>query len=365
MSTVFKINLDKDPNLVHHDWFLQIIDHIKGICTSFYDHGCHHLALTPAQFDIIYPGEIFPPPSELPAALGANATSAQTTNHLRLTNQHVAITKDIKAATQSILDSLGEDNIRLISDPITGTSNVNILVIVTAMNTAHGTPTESTIDAWQAALKVPHAIGHPFSHTASIHRHYHACLLRAGSPEPERTKLKLLEDAIKMHIDYTEAFKDYNKANPVHSLRTFDGAATFVQLHAPNITTGVAGYANATMSPAQLQQLEDNIFNRMNALSQHGHAGGARATAFTGRAYNRGAGRGVSPVVGRGRGATRSGTTSGARNYCYLHGYDGHKGAGPTGCRGMAAANLATPGTYSQLMLNATDHLSGGSRYNL
>lgn len=362
MSTVFKISLDKDPNLQHHEWFLQIIDHIKGICTSFYDHGCHHLALTAAQFEIIYPGENFPPPSELPVALAANATSAQTTNHLRLTNQHVAITKDIKAATQAILDSLGVDNIRLLSDPITGTSNVNILDIVTSMNIAHGTPTESTIDAWQAALKVPHAIGYPFSHTASIHRHYHACLLRAGSPEPERTKLKLLEDAIKLHIDYTEALKDYNKANPVHGLRTFAGATTFIQLHAPNVTTTVAGYANSTMSPAQLQQLEDNIFDRINAH----HAGGARTSGFAGRGSNRGAGRGVTSAAGRGRGIPRAGTIAGApRNYCYLHGYDGHKGAGPTGCRGMAAANLASPGTYSHVMLSATDHSSGGSRYNL
>jgi len=191
------------------------------------------------------------------------------------------------------------------------------------MLASHGTADIATLNEWKAILKAPLEAGKGFSHLATLHRHYNARLEDNGQPESELTKCSRIASAVNTYPDYSKAGNDYNTTTPLVANRTFDGYCAYVNLHVPNITVGGAGYANAAMVAGR----------------------GAVRT---------GAGRGG---AGRGRGA--------ALNYCYMHGYDGHKGTGSTGCRGMVAANIATPGTYTLAMLNAADHLSGGSQRNL
>ena len=198
------------------------------------------------------------------------------------------------------------------------------------MLATHGTADIATLNEWKSLLKAPLESGKGFSHLATLHRHYNARLENNGQPESELTKCTRIAAAVSTYPEYTKAGNDYNTTTPLVAQRTFDDYCAYVNLHVPNITVGGAGYANGAMVAGR-------------------GAGRGRA--------NRGIGH-------SGQGQGRLAVKGLLRNYCYMHGYDGHKGPGPSGCRGMSAANSATPGTYTNAMINAADHLSGGSQHN-
>ena len=289
-----------------------------------------------------------PPP--LPLNATANMWSRYNIQHKEYTDE-IAFTEKIRKFG---FKGIGPDNINIISEPRVGTRNITSTQLMELMRELmrelYGAPDATTISAWTEELNRPHASDNTVVKTMSRQRHLHTKLADAGQPMSEFEKIKLFEKSVENYAGALKLVRMYKEREPLVRDQLFLDLMTLVILHEPSLTTGAMGFsASAAISRSEVEAL---IARSVEDAYARGLAAGARGSG-PGRSGGRGGrgGRGP-PLGGRGRGLVR--------NYCHLHGYDGHTSSR---CYTMAADTA----TYSSAMRAATSHTlpAGGSTLHM
>ena len=354
-----RFSLAINANAIYPDWLADVQNFAGSLGQGLRPSGLFDLVATPAEWDRQYPavpdgaGALVPVPFPvapvLPADLQVGAAAAAIAVHERLVKQVVQYRKLCEVLKAAILESIGQDNVRAVSDAITGTRLLQPMAIMDAMQALHGTANVATLNGWKAELQRPHDPAYDFNHLATSHRFLNARLEANGQGESELTKCTNIEHAVSTFPGYKSAVTEYYTATPIVAHRTVDLAA-YVMLHQPDITVGEAHYGNAAMPPDMAQMVQAY-------LAQHFPGVGAGAGRGRGAANRAPTDRG-----GRGQGGRGRGAVPGNRNYCFMHGYDGHRGPG---CNFMWSTNQTTPGAFTAAQVAATDHTTGGRVHRL
>ena len=359
-----RFSLAINANSVYPDWLADVQNLAGSLGQGLRPSGLFDLVATPAEWDRQYPpapdaaGDLVPVPFPvapvLPADLQVGAAAAAIAVHERLVKQVVQYRELCEVLKAAILDSIGQDNVRAVSDAISGTRLLQPMAIMDAMRALHGTANVATLNGWKAELQKPHDPAYDFNHLATSHRFLNARLEVNGQGESELTKCTNIEHAVSTFPGYRRAIAEYYTATPIVAQRTIAGLTAYVMLHQPNITVGAAHYGNAAMPPALAHMFQAYLDQHYPVAGPGVGAGPGRGRGADNRAPN---GRG-----GRGQGGRGRGAAPGNRNYCFKHGYDGHRGPA---CNFMWSANQTALGAYTAAQIAAPDHTTGGSVYNL
>jgi len=176
-------------------------------------------------------------------------------------------------------------------------------------------------------------------------------LAAANQPVSAYAQLRFFAQATASQPIIAQALQLYVQSQPTLGLRTLAAAITFTTTHLSNhlgtADAGYAGsanqsphepptsYAGASLSSSDCERIADIVARRMK------HSSG--------------------PPNRDTNGSTRNNSTPTSTAYCYLHGFRNHAGSV---CSKMKAANAATPGKFTQRMLNAkspTDVVGGAT----
>jgi hypothetical protein len=359
-----KYNLHDDPHKNWRPWLEEIQEMANTLCTEHFPRGLLHLTMLVDEWhaipdhqiaDIYGAVQFVPMPDALvKPILPAHATGLQVRRYDLLNKVYGDVSKGTTTLKKFCLLGIGSDNIDLISQPIVGTRDLTTLDIINALRPIFSAPSEATVNGWKAELQVPHAATDTLRKTLTTHRKIHLRLDDAQQGLSQHEKFTYIEAAFNAYPTYLECIRDYKKENPALSDRTFANLTEYMIQQSPNITTGSIGFtANAALSRTDVQAM---ITTSIQEAYARGRADGARGSGFAGR----GAGRGLPGRIG-GRGPGRGVPPGTPRNYCFVHGYDGHTGMT---CRLMRDD---TTGAYTHAMKAAKVHttVAGGSVANM
>lgn len=253
-----------------------------------------------------------------------------------------------------VIAAVGPTIIGILGD-IATVRTMPLLDILTRVFELYGEPDDATIEDWAHQLSLQHTSSDSITKTCARHAKLHTYFANAGQPMSDFSKMKALKAAFSAYPAITEAITDYEKANPAITDRTCADLVDHLIRQQSRITTGSAGFtANAAVSRSDIQQM-------IAEATKQAYAAGLAAGGGRGFGGGRGSG-GRSRGGGRGAGhAGRAASAGAPRNYCYLHGYDGHAGAR---CYRMVTDDT---GSYTPAMKSAASHTAvpGGSIRNL
>ena len=288
-----------------------------------------------------------PPP--LPLNTTVNMWSRYNIQHKEYTDEIAFTEKNRKFGFKGI----GPDNINITSEPRVVTRSISSNQLMELMRELYGTPDATTISAWTEELNRPHASDSTLVKNLSRQGHLDTKLEDAGQPMPEFERIELFEKSVEHYAGALKLIRIYKEREPLVRDQLFLDLMTLVILHEPSLTTGAMGFsASATISRSEGEAL---IARSVEDAYARGLAAGARGSGpgrSGGREGRGGRGGRGPPLGGRGRGLVR--------NYCHLHGYDGHTSSR---CYTMAADTA----TYSSAMRAATSHTlpAGGSTLHM
>lgn len=353
-TAMFHNTLLVDPMANWHNFYQDVLDAYSNKGRAFYDHGLIHLICSDAEWAALPGNEpvadangdlqpvLRPGLPIRPAPLANNAAAPAVALYNREVERYVSLMDCISDLKQIFLSSIGKDLTRLVAEPIHGTRNLTVFLMLNILRPIYGTPTATTISLWLNELSQPMAATDYFSNLLSTHRGIHDNLARAGQPLSEYEMIQKLAQAVSTYPGHTECIKNYKIANPALANQTFANLGAYVVLQAPNLTTGNLGYSAAAVTLEQVAMM-------ISAESKKAYAQGLQDGS---------ASRSHVQIPHRKDGNHNRSMVGTARRYCYLHGYGTH--SGPE-CHEMKLA----VNTYPPVKVNAKDHLSGGSRRNL
>ncbi len=363
MSDRIPLHTLKDgPNSKWGPFREELFEFAGSLGKQYHTFGYLHLVMSPEEWNrihtevdihgvrIIVPMPApFQRPADLPPLANANRRATYQIQLARF-NDEVAIVQYIK---RFLLLGIGPSNVALIKQPDVGTSNRSCAYIMNFVRPRFSMANSTTIKAWKAQLIEPHSSANTLDSLIAKHKDIHDRLAQAQQPLSEFDRFDHFETATKHSVGITKLIESYKHEEPRLEDQTFLALMDHLIVHESELTTGTMGFsaqANATVTMSQVEAL---IAQSARGEYARGLADGARG-AGSGRHGGRGGRHNSSTPAGRGRGPGV------ARNYCYLHGYDGHPSSR---CYTMAADTV----TYSAAMRVAVSHTSpvGGSTYKL
>jgi hypothetical protein len=363
--------LEDDPQGNFKPFKDEVFTTARNLCTDIHTTGMLFSVLNEDEWnaqaahqiiDINGAVQILPRPALTPKPAapapgdGANARAQKA--HLQ--RQHSEEQNALNLLRQFLMAAIGPTIAGILGDTVT-VRNMPLVDILARVFELYGEPDSATLEAWTDQLALQHTSSGTITKTCARHVKIHTFFDNAGQPMSDFSKMKALKATFSSYPAITESITDYEKENPAIADRTCNALVNHLIRQQSRITTGAAGFtANAAVSRSDVQQMiaeaTTKAYNAGLADGAGRNAGGGRGTGGRGRG-GAGGGRG-----GAGRGGAGRGAPAGApRNYCYLHGYDGHAGAR---CIGMFAD---ATGSYTPAMKNAVTHTAvpGGSTRNL
>jgi hypothetical protein len=264
----------------------------------------------------IPPTAAFLPPRSAkvaPASLPANATSAAVARFNAERADFATYHNALTVLTDAIITSLGVSHCLVLGQTRTlGVSEMTVLEIIDAA-TAHWPLTAGAIDAIKTQCGVPMNALSFDVHAVTLQRIF-TDFEAVGYRLPESDRLTLLASSIRDYPPIVNEFHMYKRQHPALSAQTFAGACAYLLMQQPNWLPLVA-----LGSPAA------------TALSYASPSNTPLASAFVTAAPAP-----VDPlepfraVVAQLLAAQSTGpaptSASGARSYCFHHGFTGHSG---------------------------------------
>jgi len=117
--------LEINPNLNHHEWRQEALSLLSSRSRARYNLGLFHHGSTQAEWNTENPPTLdnngvlqevpYPPASVIPPELPGNAGGAAVSARERIVKEHIAEIDSLEEAKDILLDSIGIDNIRLVS----------------------------------------------------------------------------------------------------------------------------------------------------------------------------------------------------------------------------------------------------------
>ena len=233
----------------------------------------------------------------------------------------------------NLLLSIGKANLAQLEDVEDGVRNLTALAVMTAMSIKYDTLTAPTMTKWKKTLIAEFDGRDSLENLMATHTKIHANFLRVGQPLSEYDKLCTLQAAVAQHPTVLKVIRMYTNEHPNIVDQTFAALVGHVTLHAPHITMtahelGLAVRLAPSEAPQALTEarVSELLAQALAVLSKDTRA-------------NRGGGRGShhgresrAPLNAAGRSSGRGGNVGSVGNaptriYCYVHGYDSHRGS--------------------------------------
>jgi hypothetical protein len=353
-------NILQDPRQNFFSFQRVVIASYGGACQGILRHGLLGFIVTDVQWaaldgnsepneDPALPQIIqLRPTLILPAQPAGNASALTIKIWERKCNDIHTMSEQLRALKMKLIASISRDDLKALHDPIFGLLNIAHTTILQQVATIHGILDSSDFVALRQILAARMDCAMSCTEIISKHRTVHDQLRDAGQPLSDFDKCHLFREAVQGMTHIRAAIDSYLIVHPLIADQVFTTLAEHVLQQAPNFapTAGTMGYtANVsatTSSPVDMSTIFESP------------AFAALITRTVQAAL---------PIHRRGRTARAPQELTvdpATRPYCFVHGYDSHKG---TACRVMRDQ----PELHSNAKKNALTHtrIAGGSTNRL
>ena len=349
----FTPNILNDPRQNFFSFQRVVIASYGGVCQGILRHGLLGFIVTDAQWadldgnstpnaDPLLPSIVQPRPTlMLPPQPAANASALTIKIWERKCNDIHTMSEQLRALKIKLIASINRDDLTSLYDPIFGLLNIAHSTILQQVAMLHGILDSSDFVSLRQQLAARMTSSMSCAEIISKHRTVHDQLRDAGQAISDFDKCHLFREAVQGMAHIRAAIDSYLIAHPLIANQTFTTLAEHVLQQAPNFapTAGTMGYtANVSAAPTEPVDM-------ISILQSPAFAALITRTVQAALPANR-----------RG-GAARSlpehpaDTASATRPYCFVHGYDSHKGVA---CRVMRDQ----PELYQNAKKNALTHVA-------
>ena len=349
-------NILHDPRQNFFSFQRVVIASYGGACQGIQRHGLLGFIVTDAQWaasdgnlmpnaDPELPPVLQPRPTlALPNQPAANASALTIKIWERRCNDIHTMSEQLRELKIKLIASISRDDLTALHDPIFGLLNIAHTTILQQVANIHGILDSSDSVSLRQKLAARMDSSMSCTEIISKHRTVNDQLRNAGQPISDFDKCHLFRETVQGMSHIRAVIDSYLIADPLIADQLFTTLAEHVLQQAPNFapTAGTMGYtanvsATTTVPVDTSNIIESPAFAALitrtvqAALPNHRRGGGARAV----QEYP------VDPAT---------------RPYCFVHGYDSHKGVA---CRIMRDQ----PELYSNAKKNSLTHtaIAGGS----
>lgn len=170
------------------------------------------------------------------------------------TVRYVSLMDYISDLKQIFLSSIGKDLKRLVAEPIHGTRNLIVFLMLNILCPIYGTPTPTatTISLWLHELSQPRTVIDSNLNLLSTHRGIHDNLARAGQTLSEYEMFQKFTQAVSTYPELFECIKNCKIANPALAKQTFANLSAYVVVQAPKLIAGTLGYSATAVTLEQV-----------------------------------------------------------------------------------------------------------------
>ena len=349
-------NILNDPRQNFFSFQRVVIASYGGACQGIRRHGLLGFIVTDAQWaaldgnsvpnaDPELPPVVQPRPTlALPNQPTATASALTIEIWERKCNAIHTMSEQLRELKIKLIASISREDLTALHDPIFGLLNITHTTILQQVANMHGILDSSDFVSLRQKLAARMDSSMSCTEIISKHRRVHDQLRDAGQPIADFDKCHLFREAVQGMAHIRAAIDSYLIAYPLIADQLFTTLAEHVGQQAPNFAppAGTMGYtanvsataaapvdmSNLLESPAFAAFITQSV---QAALPTHRRGGGARAAQE----------HPVDPAT---------------RPYCFVHGYDSHKGVA---CRVMRDQ----PELYSNVKKNSITHttVAGGS----